>query len=290
LKSLQSRLEGSGVLQISFSVDPEHDTPQILGEYARRFGADADRWWFLTGPRRAIYELIQNRFRLSVMENPAVDPEGKTEAIAHSDRLALIDRGRVVGLFDSNDPEALTALVSQAKLRSRPDWVRVLPGVNASLNALCALLLLTGWSFIRGREKPAQFVADGAIEPPSWPSPKSENLVRGHILCMILAIITSALFLTCYLIYHFQAGSVPFRGQGMLRLIYFTVLISHTFLATFCVVPLVLLTLIRAVRRQFARHRSIAAVTLPIWLYVSVTGVVIYLMLYQLPASLVQST
>ena len=102
---------------------------------------------------------------------------------------------------------------------------------------------------------------------------------------MVLAVCTSAIFLACYLLYHYKAGSVPFRGIGPSRLVYFTVLISHTVLATFGVVPLVLLTLIRALRRDFPRHRSIAATAFPIWLYVSVTGVVIYLMLYHLPAA-----
>ena len=96
-------------------------------------------------------------------------------------------------------------------------------------------------------------------------------------------LLTSALFLVSYLVYHYHAGSVSFRSGGSLRLVYFTILLSHTVLATFGVVPLVVLTLTRALRRDFARHSRIAQVTFPIWLYVSVTGVVIYLMLYHLP-------
>ena len=102
---------------------------------------------------------------------------------------------------------------------------------------------------------------------------------------MSLAVLTSVLFLTCYLVYHYHAGSVPFQGTGPLRSLYFTVLISHTLLATFGVVPLVILTLLRALRHDFARHRQIAAMTFPIWVYVSMTGVVIYFMLYHLPVS-----
>ena len=109
--------------------------------------------------------------------------------------------------------------------------------------------------------------------------------VRGHIVCMVLAVLTSAIFLGFYLVYHYQAGSMPFRGQGPIRWLYFTVLISHTFLATLGVVPLVLLTLLRALQRDFSRHRLIAATTFPIWVYVSVTGVLIYLMLYHLPVA-----
>ena len=148
MKSLQARLEGSDVLLVSLSVDPEHDTPQVLAEYARRFEAEPERWWFLTGSRPLIYNLIQRRFKLSVMENPAPEADGKAEAIAHSDRLALVDRGRVVGLFDSNEPAALGSLVGQAKRRALPGWVRALPTVNASLNALCACFSLSvGASF-----------------------------------------------------------------------------------------------------------------------------------------------
>ncbi len=100
---------------------------------------------------------------------------------------------------------------------------------------------------------------------------------------MVAGVVVSALFLGCYLVYHFEVrGSVPFRGVGPIRLVYFTILISHVVLAV-AIVPLVALTLIRALRRQFHRHARIAKVTFPVWLYVSITGVVIYLMLYQLP-------
>jgi protein SCO1 len=87
----------------------------------------------------------------------------------------------------------------------------------------------------------------------------------------------------CYLVYHYQVGSMPFRRGGAVRWLYFTILLSHTILATFGVVPLVIATLLRAVKRDFARHARIAQVTFPIWLYVSITGVIIYGLLYQLP-------
>lgn len=98
---------------------------------------------------------------------------------------------------------------------------------------------------------------------------------------MLSALGTSALFLVSYLVYHYQVGSVAFKGQGWIRPVYFTVLISHTVLAT-AIVPLVLITLMRAVRANFDRHRRIARVTLPLWIYVSITGVIVYLMLYWL--------
>ena len=98
---------------------------------------------------------------------------------------------------------------------------------------------------------------------------------------MLAACATSVLFLVSYLLYHYQVGSTAFTGQGAIRVVYFTVLISHTILAL-VIVPLVVMTLYRAWREQWPRHRRLARWTLPLWLYVSVTGVVIYVMLYQL--------
>ncbi len=98
---------------------------------------------------------------------------------------------------------------------------------------------------------------------------------------MLSAFVTSTLFLVSYLIYHFQVGSVPYEGQGWVRPLYFSILISHIILAA-AIVPLALVTLVRAVRGNFERHRRIARWTLPIWLYVSVTGVIVYWMLYWL--------
>jgi len=285
MKGLQTRLEEADVLLVSLSVDPEHDTPGVLTEYARRFEADPDRWWFLTGSRPLIYDLIQRRFKLSVMENPAPEAGSKSEAIAHSDRLALVDRGRVVGLFDSNEPAALGSLVEQAKRKALPGWIRALPTVNASLNALCALFLIVGWSFIRSRDAAPGSPAGATAKVTAFASVLQVPRERGHLVCMVLAVLTSAIFLGFYLVYHYQAGSMPFRGQGPIRWLYFTVLLSHTVLATLGVVPLVFLTLLRALQGDFSRHRLIAATTFPIWVYVSVTGVLIYLMLYHLPVA-----
>ncbi|MBM3226347.1 MAG: DUF420 domain-containing protein [Candidatus Tectomicrobia bacterium] len=131
-----------------------------------------------------------------------------------------------------------------------------LPLLNALLNGTSAILLCSGYLAIRAR---------------------AETL---HKRCMLAACLTSALFLVSYITYHYHIGSRPFTGQGTVRLIYFTILLSHTVLAT-AIVPLVLLTLWHAWRAQRSRHRRIARWTLPLWLYVSVTGVLIYLMLYQ---------
>lgn len=132
-----------------------------------------------------------------------------------------------------------------------------LPTVNAVLNASAALCLVAGWRHIRSGRREA------------------------HRRAMIAAVSLSTLFLASYLYYHFQVGSVRFTGQGPIRTFYFAVLLSHTVLAA--AVPfLVAITLVRALRERFDAHRRIARWTLPIWLYVSVTGVVVYLMLYHL--------
>lgn len=130
-----------------------------------------------------------------------------------------------------------------------------LPSLNAALNSLSAVFLFAGYLLIRAKNRDA------------------------HRACMLAAFACSILFLISYLVYHFQVGSVGFKGQGWFRPVYFTILITHTILAT-AVVPLALITLVRALAEKFDAHRRIARWTFPIWLYVSVTGVVIYLMLY----------
>jgi uncharacterized membrane protein YozB (DUF420 family) len=137
------------------------------------------------------------------------------------------------------------------------DYISYLPHVNACLNGTSALLLLTGYRFIRAR-----------------------NIVA-HRACQIAALCVSILFLASYLTYHYQHGATRFQGTGIVRPIYFTILMSHTILAI-VIVPLVVLTFYRAFRNDFSRHRRIARVTLPLWLYVCVTGVLVYLMLYQI--------
>jgi putative membrane protein len=132
-----------------------------------------------------------------------------------------------------------------------------LPALNAALNSLSAVFLLAGFFFIKSRNRSA------------------------HRACMLTAFGCSILFLISYLIYHYQVGSVPFRGQGWIRPVYFSILLTHTILAT-AVVPLALITLNRALRDRLVAHRRIARWTFPIWLYVSVTGVVVYWMLYWL--------
>ena len=131
----------------------------------------------------------------------------------------------------------------------------IFPVIDASLNGTSAVLLLMGRNFIaRGR-------------------------IAAHRACMIAAVVTSSLFLSSYVYYHWHVGSVHFQRQGWVRLVYRTILFSHVILAI-VIVPLVIITLSRALREHFDRHRVIARWTYPLWMYVSITGVIVYFMLY----------
>lgn len=132
--------------------------------------------------------------------------------------------------------------------------IRILPALNASLNFTTAVLLVCGYIFIRRKEK------------------------GSHKLCMLTAFALSALFLISYVIYHSLAEETHFGGEGVIRYIYFFILITHIILAA-AIVPLVLITLVRGLSNKFDKHRKIARWTFPLWLYVAVTGVVVYLML-----------
>ena len=132
-----------------------------------------------------------------------------------------------------------------------------LPTLNAVLNSTSALLIVVGYGLIRARR------------------------IQAHRRVMLAAFTTSTLFLISYLVYHAQVGSVHFRGTGAIRIVYFTILITHTILAAL-VAPMVVVTLVRGLTSRFDKHRRLARITLPIWLYVSVTGVVVYGMLYHL--------
>jgi putative membrane protein len=137
------------------------------------------------------------------------------------------------------------------------DYLSYLPHLNACLNGTSALLLAAGYSFIR------------------------RGKVAAHRTCQVSALVVSVLFLASYLTYHFNHGTTRFPGTGIARPIYFAILTSHTILAV-VIVPLVIITFYRAFRLDFVRHRKIARITLPLWLYVSITGVIVYLMLYQI--------
>ena len=170
------------------------------------------------------------------------------------DRVALLLIG-VISLV-------IVLVVGYLLLGQRPETggrsaVGTLPLLNACLNATSAALLSAGWIFIRRKR------------------------VTAHKTCMVSALAVSTLFLVSYVTYHALAGSRPFGGQGWIRLVYFPLLVSHIVLAA-AIVPLALTTVYRALQGNFARHVRIARWTLPTWLYVSVTGVLVYWMLYRL--------
>ncbi len=134
--------------------------------------------------------------------------------------------------------------------------VQDLPAVNATLNGIAGILLVIGYLLMRARR------------------------IDHHRRVMMAAFVTSSLFLVCYIVYHAQVGSVRFTRQGVVRPLYFTILVTHVTLAA-ATLPLAIMTLSRGLKARYARHRAIARWTLPIWLYVSVTGVLVYVLLYQ---------
>ena len=136
-------------------------------------------------------------------------------------------------------------------------FISSLPHLNAALNATATVLLVTGWLLIKRRR------------------------IQQHRAVMIAAVMTSAAFLTSYVIYHANAGSKPFPGTGAIRTVYFAILIPHVILAALSLPP-ILITFARGLRRDDQRHRRIARWTLPVWLFVSVTGVIVYVMLYRM--------
>src|SRR5262245_59436648 len=171
-----------------------------------------------------------------------------------NERLAL----SVIGLVSAGVVAAVAVLLfGEPPTPGGSLDVSALPALNAVLNATSAVLLAVGYVFIRRRN------------------------IAAHLTCMLTAFGVSTLFLISYVIYHYHVGSRPFTGEGWVRSVYFTLLLTHIVLAA-AIVPLALTTMYRALTGQFARHKWIARLTLPIWLYVSVTGVVIYWMLYHL--------
>lgn len=137
-----------------------------------------------------------------------------------------------------------------------PGQYAYFPALNATLNGTSAVLLLSGRTLIK------------------------QGKVAAHRACMISAVVASAMFLSCYLFFHFEVGNVRFLGQGWSRPVYFSILISHVTLAI-VIVPLAIITLSRGLRARYVAHRAIARWTWPLWMYVSVTGVIVYFMLYQ---------
>ncbi len=244
------------LVAVSLTVDPDRDTPQRMKEYSEKyFKADPRRWIWLTGDKKELYSLMREGFKVTEPGPPT------PEDIPHAPYLLLFDgRGRLRGTYAGTDRERFDVLLVDAArlLESERKLapVRSLPAVNAGLNGTSGLLLLAGFLFI-----------------------KRKNIVA-HRACMVAACVSSLLFLGTYLTYHYFAGSTRFSGPPGVRTVYLAILISHTILAGL-LVPLVPWTLSRALSGNVERHRAIAKWTFPIWLYVSITGVVVYIMLYQ---------
>ena len=162
--------------------------------------------------------------------------------------IAIVSMGAVLVLG--------TLMLGQRPVAGVAPNLGALPTVNAVLNTMSAVLLTAGFVFIRRRN------------------------VAAHRACMLGAFAVSVLFLACYVVYHAYAGSRPFTGQGWIRPVYFVLLVSHIVLAA-VIVPLALTTIYRGLSAQLDRHKRLARRTLPIWLYVSITGVIVYLLLYR---------
>ncbi|MSR57135.1 MAG: DUF420 domain-containing protein [Planctomycetaceae bacterium] len=309
MHTLQQRLKGLDVRLVSFTVDPDRDTPEVLKGYAAYYKADPERWWFLTGEKEAIRRLIRRSFMMIVEDAEIPRPGFEIE---HSTTIMHVNaQGRVIGMYnaqnevdmarlrrtlleksDSSDTKlieedddderqrderarqiqeagereaAATVAVEAAPLRPVvPDWVLRLPSVNASLNGLAALLLLLGFGLIKTGRREA------------------------HKAVMLSAFITSTMFLAFYLAYHIAldhytgSGSRKFEGTGVVAAVYKTILLTHVVLAI-AVAVMAPMTLYCGLTQQWERHKRLARITFPIWLYVSVTGVIIYLMLYHWP-------
>ncbi len=281
MKDLQKALAVyPGVLSVTFTVDPEHDNPGELARYAEHYGADPQRWLFLTGGEKQVYDLMEKGFHLPrPIQNQGTKRTAGNE-VDHTTRLVVVDAdGRIRGYFEglrdtrSADPEGeyeanlkkLRRLVAHLAYRS-PDYLpRDFPAFNAALNAAAGVLLVLGYAAIRIRR------------------------VALHATCMLTALVVSALFLTSYLYYHLaikHGRPTAFSDEALgapewAAYVYYGVLLTHTLLAA-VVAPLALVTAYLGLRGRLKRHVRLARWTLPLWLYVSVTGVVVYWMLYRL--------
>ncbi len=256
LAQLQQELAAyPDVRLVSFSVFPERDTTAQLGQFAAQMQINPDRWLLLTGQKDQTYDLVQNSFKLSVAPNSEPVPGRE---VLHDFKFMIVDQyGKIRGYVDGTDPAQVARLEQRVKELA---LAKYLPAVNAGLNATSAILLVLGFVAIRRR----------------W--------IAVHKVFMLSALTVSGVFLACYLYYHFallHGQATRFSGAGLARAVYFGVLISHTLLAV-VVAPLALATTYFGLRNRLGRHMALARSTLPLWLYVSATGVVVYWMLYQL--------
>lgn len=296
MAKLTHELEETDVQFISITVDPARDTTEVLKHYAEQFRADPQRWRFVRGDKRATFHLIHHSFGMPAAENPKGPPGFE---VIHSNNIMHVDAsGQVVGKYNAlvdDDMVALRRVIRQGldtpekyvfvkpdmgihrdterddlattsppdqKAKDAPvpppEWVLRLPALNASLNGLATLLLLAGFVLVKAGK------------------------VNAHRNTMLAAFGVSTAFLASYLVYHSFQFTKSFEQTGPIRHVYLAILTSHIILAVF-VPGLAGITIYRGLKGQVERHRRIAKITFPIWLYVSVTGVIIYLMLYRWP-------
>jgi uncharacterized membrane protein YozB (DUF420 family)/cytochrome oxidase Cu insertion factor (SCO1/SenC/PrrC family) len=250
------------------SIALNSDSPATLREFAkdhRDSQAEPGQWLFLTGPMDEVHAIIRTNFADLAFRKKDATPG---DEIAHSMRLFLIDStGKSVGYVLGTEDKAAEALKPEIDrllihLRlERPIPIRgeQLPWFNALLNSTCTVLLLTGWVLIR------------------------MGFQTLHKIVMLLALAVSMIFLSSYLFYHFavmEAQPTRFAGEGTARYVYFAILVSHTILAI-AVAPMAIFITVQGLRNALASHKKFARWTLPIWLYVSITGVIVYWMLYR---------
>ena len=250
MRRLQLKLKARPQIHlVSFTVDPEWDTPQVLSSYAEGYQADRKQWLFVTGKKTDIFRLAEKDFKLNAGR--------EEETIFHSSKLVLVDsQSRIRGFYDGEEGREDPKLFPDLKRLLREERVTVLPEINGTLNFLSALFLLAGYVFIRRR-----------------------NLVA-HRAAMVSALMSSALFLSCYLFYHAHYGSIRYIGSAVDKTLYLLLLGSHTVLAI-VIVPMILRSLFLIWKGRAAEHARLNRWTFPLWLYVSVTGVAVYWSLYQ---------
>ena len=280
---LHDELEGTSIRIVSFSIDPEIDTPEELKQYAESIDADPERWLFVRSETETeMHAFIKDGLMVPLQRNEGEQDAG--QAITHGTRMPVIDaQGNIAGLYELRDPalgedglpleqaesilEGRYALIiARARALAGLDYVwpprqsSRIPLLNAFLNGTCLLLLIAGITAIKGGHKEV------------------------HERLMKLAFLFSAAFLVFYLYYHLkvqpiQGGATPYNGTGAIKTAYLVMLLTHIVLAAVNL-PMVLRTFWLAHREDWERHKRMAKWTFPIWAYVSATGVLVYLMLY----------
>ena len=256
----QQALEDLDVKIVAISVDPEHDTAEVLSEYAEHFeGGRSEDWLFLRADEDVTYDLIRSSFKLAIARMEGVDVG---MSVSHSSMLVAVDaQGLVRGYYNGTTAEGTRQAIERMRfLAGAAPHTSILPTFNASMNALSALLLVLGFLAIKAGEK------------------------ERHARFMKLAFLSSAIFLASYLYYHFvvipgQGGPVKFAGTGPAKTAYLVLLLTHVAGAA-TNLPMVLRTFWLAHKERWDSHKKWAKWTFPLWLYVSVTGVMVYFALY----------